>query len=342
MYPRITPIELHGGVLRMLDQTRLPAEERYFETGDYRDVCDAIRLLVVRGAPLIGIAAAYGLVLALRAGVDDDTAANELAATRPTAVNLRWALDRVLAASSGDPVRAESEARGIHEEQIASDAHCGAFGAELLLESLGRNGAIVVLTHCNTGTLATGGIGTALGTIKTAYRRGIVADVLVDETRPLLQGARLTAWELTQEAIPHRIIVDGAAAGLIARGSVAAVLVGADRIAANGDVANKVGTYGLALAAHAHGVPFYVIAPVSTIDRAAALGAEIVIEDRSADEVLSFGAQRVTPDAATALNPAFDVTPAHLITAIVTGHGVLRPPYPDAIGSVVEREAVAR
>jgi methylthioribose-1-phosphate isomerase len=339
---------MRDGVLRILDQTLLPGETRYIETQEYREVGDAIRRLTVRGAPLIGIAGAYGLTLGLRSGADARGAADEIAATRPTAVNLRWALDRVLAASGGDAALAEAEARRIHEEQIESDARCGELGAALITantraESPRRErGPVTVLTHCNTGTLATGGIGSALGVIKTAYRRGMVAQVVVDETRPLLQGARLTAWELAHEAIPHRVIVDGAAAGLIARGIVDAVVVGADRIAANGDVANKVGTYGLALAAQAHGVPFYVVAPTSTIDRATANGEDIEIEDRAEDEVLSFASAQAAPADARALNPAFDVTPARLVTAIVTERGVLREPYGDAIAAIMREAAVAR
>jgi methylthioribose-1-phosphate isomerase len=350
MRPRITPIELRDETLRILDQTRLPAETRYIETQDYTHVCEAICGLAVRGAPLIGIAAAYGLVLALRAGIDPQRAAAGLAATRPTAVNLRWALDRVLTASAGHPDRAEAEARRIHEEQIESDVRCGELGTETLWEiSRAKNQrcgdgvvALTVLTHCNTGSLATGGIGSALGVIKTAHRRGFVGLVLADETRPLLQGARLTAWELAQEGIPHRIIVDGAAAGIIAGGDVDAIIVGADRIAANGDTANKVGTYGLALAAHAHSLPFFVVAPASTIDPRTSTGAEIIIEDRAEDEVVSFASARSAPAGARALNPAFDVTPAHLITAIVTERGVLRPPYLGAIAALAEPAAVAR
>jgi methylthioribose-1-phosphate isomerase len=320
----------------MLDQTLLPAETRYVETSDYRDVADAIRRLAVRGAPLIGVAAAYALALAARRSDDVRTAADELAATRPTAVNLRWALDRVLAAAGGDATRAEAEALRIHQEQIASDAASGELGAALI-----ERGA-TVLTHCNAGSLATGGIGTALGVVKTAHWQGKAISVLVDETRPLLLGARLTTWELAREGIPHELIVDSAAAGLIARGRVQAVVVGADRIAANGDAANKVGTYGLALAADAHGVPFYVVAPVSTIDMETASGRDIVIEERDADEVTSFSSARTAPDATAARNPAFDVTPADLITAIVTGRGVLRAPYSPAIAATTRPAAAAR
>ncbi|HYM14197.1 MAG TPA: S-methyl-5-thioribose-1-phosphate isomerase, partial [Dehalococcoidia bacterium] len=240
MHPQLQPIEWRDGVLRYVDQAQLPARLHYAETRDPADVAGAIARLAIRGAPLIGIAAAYALALAHRQGRDLRAVARMLAATRPTAVNLRWALDRVLAASD-----AEAEAIRIHQEQVAADARMGELGAALI-----PDGA-TLLTHCNAGSLATGGIGTALGVIKTAHWHGNHVRVLVDETRPLLQGARLTAWELGCEGIPHESIVDAAAAGIIARGAVAAVLVGADRIAANGDVANKVGTYGLALAARA-------------------------------------------------------------------------------------------
>jgi methylthioribose-1-phosphate isomerase len=333
----ITPIRYEGGVLRLLDQRALPREVRYVEMNSWRDVADAIRRLAVRGAPLIGIAAAYGLALAARQG-ELHAGARELAATRPTAVNLRWAIDRVLAAASAvDAATAtQAEARCIHDEQIASDERMGALGAELLPERA------TVLTHCNTGSLATGGIGTALGVVKTAQGRGGIAKVVVDETRPLLQGSRLTAWELSRCGVPFEVIVDAAAAGIIASGAVDAVLVGADRIAANGDTANKVGTYGLALAAHAHSVPFYVIAPASTIDATTASGAGITIEHRDDDEVLSLSGARTAPEGASALNPAFDVTPSALITAVVTERGVLRPPFGAAIASVMKPAAVAR
>ncbi len=334
--PQVQPIVWRDGVLRILDQTLLPGEERYIETADWRDVANAIRRLAVRGAPLIGVAAAYALALVARSGDDIAAAADELAATRPTAVNLRWALDRVREASGGDAVRAEAEAVRIHDEQIASDARCGELGAALI-----ESGA-TVLTHCNTGSLATGGIGSALGVVKTAHWQGKRISVLVDETRPLLQGSRLTAWELAREGIPHEVIVDSAAAGLIARGQVQAVVVGADRIASNGDTANKVGTYGLALAAQAQDVPFYVVAPASTIDASVAHGNAIVIEERDADEVTSIAALRTSPAGTNALNPAFDVTPASLITAIVTERGVLRAPYDAAIASATQIATAAR
>jgi methylthioribose-1-phosphate isomerase len=332
----IQPIEWRGDALRILDQTLLPREARYIDAPDAPAVADAIRRLAVRGAPLIGIAAAYALALAARRGDDVRQAADELAATRPTAVNLRWALDRVLAASAGDAALAAAEAVRIHEEQIAADERIGRLGADLIAPGA------TILTHCNAGALATGGIGTALGVIKTAHRDGKRVRALVDETRPLLQGARLTAWELAQEGVPHEIIVDAAAAGLIARGHVQAIVTGADRIAANGDVANKVGTYGLALAAQAHGVPFYIAAPVSTIDPATPSGGHIEIEERGEDEVLSFASARTAPDGSAARNPAFDVTPAALVSAIITERGLLRPPYAAAIAGATPKTAVAR
>ena len=319
-------------MLRLLDQTRLPHEEAYIEVPDHGGVADAIRRLAVRGAPLIGIAGAYGLALAARAGVDLDVAAEQLASARPTAVNLRWALDRVLraVASGGDPAAAaEAEAVRIHEQQVASDLRSGELGAKLL------DDGSTVLTHCNTGSLATGGIGSALGVIKVAHRQGKRIGVLVDETRPLLQGARLTAWELEREGIPYRLIVDAAAAGLIAGGDVQGVLVGADRIAGNGDVANKVGTYGLALAAREHDVPFYVVAPTSSIDLGTASGRDIPIEERSGEELLA-----AAPAGAVARNPAFEVTGALLVTAIVTERGILRAPYGPAIAGAMRRERV--
>jgi methylthioribose-1-phosphate isomerase len=252
--------------------------------------------------------------------------AGELAATRPTAVNLRWALERVLAAPAG---QREAEALRIHAEQIAADGRMGGHGAAFVAELITPGSTL--LTHCNTGALATGGSGTALGVIIAAHRAGNVARVLVDETRPLLQGARLTAWELEAAGVPYEVIVDAAAAGIIAAGEVDTVLVGADRIAANADVANKVGTYGLALAAQTHDVPFCVVAPVSTIDPATATGASIVIEERDPTEVRAFRGAGVTPSAARSRNPAFDVTPASLVTAIITERGVLRPPFDAAI-----------
>jgi methylthioribose-1-phosphate isomerase len=336
----IAPISYDDGALRILDQTLLPHEMRFIETRDWRDVATAIRELSVRGAPLIGIAAAYGLALAARQG-EFDEAMHDLAETRPTAVNLKWAIRKVEVAtinasrSSRDvAAAAEEEARRLHEKQITADEAMGALGAQLLPENAS------VLTHCNTGTLATGGIGTALGVIKTAHRQGKIRNVYVDETRPLLQGARLTAWELSQEGIDYDIIVDSAAAGVIASRRVDAVLVGADRIAANGDTANKVGTYGLALAAKAHNVPFYVVAPMSTWDMDTSMGSAITLEERDPDEVLSFDIASAAPEDASAINPAFDVTPCALISGWVTDRGFLTPRKPETEVSI--DQAVAR
>jgi methylthioribose-1-phosphate isomerase len=329
------PIAWRGDCLRILDQTRLPAAVEYVDARSAADVADAIRRLAVRGAPLIGIAAAYALALEARNGADVRAAAAELVATRPTAVNLRWAVDRVLAAWDGDPARAEAEAARIHREQIEADERIGRFGADLIVANA------TVLTHCNAGGLATGGIGTALGVIKTAHVGGKLVRALVDETRPLLQGARLTAWELEQAGVPYEVIVDAAAAGIIARGNVQAIVVGADRIAANGDVANKVGTYGLALAAAAHSVPFYVAAPLSTIDVATPTGAGVGIEERDDAEVLAFAGKSIAPDGSAARNPAFDVTPAALVTAIITERGVLRPPYGASIAASMKQAVAA-
>jgi methylthioribose-1-phosphate isomerase len=295
----------------------------------------------VRGAPAIGIAAAYTLAVVAHSKDGEDLraslqqAGDALIGTRPTAVNLSWAVERVLAAIEDCPndeaVRAAvlAEAQRIHEEQIEADLAMAEAGAALVPPGS------TVITHCNTGPLATGGLGTALGVVIEAHRQGRVVEVLVDETRPRLQGARLTSWELLQHDVPHHVIADGAAAALMSRRPIAAAFVGADRIAANGDTANKVGTYGLAIACRHHGVPFYVVAPVSTIDPRAADGSVIPVEERDEAEVLSAGLERLAPEGAHALNPAFDVTPADLITAIVTERGVLRPPFGAAIAGVV-------
>jgi methylthioribose-1-phosphate isomerase len=287
-------------------------------------VADAIRRLAVRGAPAIGLAAAYGLALeALHDPAGVREAADLLRATRPTAVNLGWALDRALEAFALDPTPQAlvDHAEALAAAQLDQDLRIGEHGAALL-ESGAR-----VLTHCNTGPLATGGAGTAGAVIACAWRSGRLAQVWVDETRPLLQGARLTAWELGRAGIPYEIVPDSAAGALLSRGMVDAVLVGADRIAANGDVANKIGTYAVAALARRHGVPFYVAAPLSTIDPDTPDGAAIPIEKRSPDEVTSLRGVRIAPAAAEALNLAFDVTTNDLVTGIVTEVGVLRPPY---------------
>ena len=315
---RIVRLELDAVVV--LDQRRLPDEEVELRCSSAAEVADAIRTLAIRGAPAIGVAAGYGLALAAARGEDVDAAYDVLASSRPTAVNLRWALDEVRVDPTPD------RARALHEEEVERCRRMGRHAAELLRASARQASPLRVLTHCNTGGLATGGYGSALGAVRAAWERGLVERVWVDETRPLLQGARLTAWELDALGIPFSVIVDGAAASLMADGEVDAVLTGADRIAANGDVANKVGTYGLAVAAAHHGLPFYVVAPTSTLDPSAASGADIPIEARDPREVST---------RFPAMNPAFDVTPAELVGAIVTEVGVHRSPYGSSLPSPV-------
>jgi methylthioribose-1-phosphate isomerase len=296
----------------VLDQRRLPAARVELRCASAAEVADAIRTLAVRGAPAIGVAAAYGLALAARTGEDLDEAADVLLASRPTAVNLPWAVGQ-MRAWDGDPAE---RARAIHREEVERCRRMAGHAAELF------GPGTRVLTHCNAGALATGGYGTALGAIRRGWEAGLVAHVWVDETRPLLQGVRLTAWELEALGVPHAVVADSAAASLMAAGEVDCVVTGADRIAANGDVANKVGTYGLAVLGAHHGVPLYVVAPSSTVDLTARSGADIPIELRDPAEVTSRFAAR---------NPAFDVTPAELVTAIVTEEGVHRAPYAEAL-----------
>ena len=298
----------------VLDQRRLPDEEVELRCASAAEVADAIRTLAVRGAPSIGVAAGYGLALAAQHGEDLDRAYEVLVSSRPTAVNLRWALDEL----RDDPT--PERARALHEEEVARCRRMGQHAAALL------PAGARLLTHCNTGGLATGGYGSALGAVRAAWERGLVEHVWVDETRPLLQGERLTAWELETLGIPFSVIVDGAAASLMRAGEVDAVLTGADRIAANGDVANKVGTYALAVAAAYHDLPFYVVAPTSTVDAAAVTGADIPIEERDPREV--------TPRF-LAHNPAFDVTPAELVTAIITEVGVHRAPFGSSLPTLL-------
>ncbi|MEM7051678.1 MAG: S-methyl-5-thioribose-1-phosphate isomerase [Acidobacteriota bacterium] len=332
------------GFLELLDQTRLPAEEIWLECRRVEDVAGAIRRLSVRGAPAIGVTAAYGLVVALDECAGEDWAdcfdrqAELLGATRPTAVNLRWALRQgrelwVRHRSAGrEAVRTEllAWARRLHREDIAANRRIGSHGAGLFAAEER------VLTHCNTGALATAGYGTALGVIRSAWDDGKVSLVWVDETRPLLQGARLTAWELAGLGIPHRLVTDSSAGTLLARGMVDRVVVGADRIAANGDAANKIGTYPLAVLAARHGVPFYVAAPLSTIDRETASGDAIPIEERASGEVTEILGQTAAPRQTEAMNFAFDVTPAELIAAIITDAGVLEAPYEESIRRAFE------
>ncbi len=298
----------------LLDQRRLPGEEVELRCESAAEVAQAIRTLAIRGAPSIGVAAAYGYALAAERGEDLDTAYRVLAESRPTAVNLVWALEQM----RDDP--SPERAHALHEEEVE---RCRRMAARaVVLFGPGTR----ALTHCNAGGLATGGYGSAVSALRKAWEDGLLAHVWVDETRPLLQGSRLTAWELEALGIPHSVIADSAAAYLMGRGEVGCVVTGADRIAANGDVANKIGTYGLAVAAAYHGIPLYVVAPTSTIDPATATGVEIPIEQRD-------GAELTTRFAAH--NPAFDVTPAELIAAIVTEEGVHRAPYADSLPRVV-------
>lgn len=346
--PEVCALDWTGDCLRLLDQRRLPQEVVWVECRTPEEVADAIRAMVVRGAPAIGVAAAFGMVLAAQRALEHslalptvlDHAYQVLAAARPTAVNLFWALDRMrrVATDFSDKMSVvaalEREALSIFREDYEVNRRMGEHGATLL-----PDGARV-LTHCNTGSLATAGWGTALGVIRTGYRQGKVALVWVDETRPFLQGARLTMWELQQEGIPAKLIVDGAAAWVMRQGWVDAVLVGADRIARNGDVANKIGTYMLAVLAHRHGIPFYVVAPTSTIDLKTPDGSAVPIEERHPDEVRRWSGVPVAPEGADVFNPAFDVTPAELVTAVITEKGVVRPPYEPNLAQLLQAAVV--
>jgi len=345
----IKAIEWANGRVRLLDQTRLPHQEVYLELDDHHQMAAAIREMRVRGAPLIGIAAAYGMALGAQhieaSNIDDFLArlrsiAEALVATRPTAVNLPWALERMTLAAeaAADPQAAQealvAEALRIHEENADADRRLGQHGAQLI-----PTGS-AVLTHCNTGSLATGGSGTALGVIRAAWEQGKLSRAYHSETRPLLQGARLTAWELARDGIPATLIADGAAGYLMRRDAIACVIVGADRIAANGDVANKIGTYTLAVLANEHAIPFYVAAPISTIDLTTASGDQIPIEERSAEEVTTFAGVTVAPAGTEALNPAFDVTPHRYVSAIITERGVVRDPYAKSLPQLFQQEGV--
>ena len=324
-------IRWENHTLYLLDQTRLPAEEDWLAYTDPQAVAQAIRTMVVRGAPAIGVAAAYAMVLAARqsAGRPDGEvrmvrARELLAASRPTAVNLFWALDRMERcglACGNDPGRMEEEAIAIHREDVQMNAAMGRAGAELVPEGAR------ILTHCNAGALATGGFGTALGVIRAAHAQGKVSMVYADETRPLLQGARLTAYELVRDRVPVTLICDDMAGALMSQGKVDLVVVGCDRMAANGDFANKIGTYALAVLARYHNIPFYTALPSSTIDMAIPDGSHIPVEQRDGEEVLGFAGVRTGPLGARTWNPAFDVTPHQLLSGIITERGVLRPPF---------------
>ncbi len=335
----VETVGYEDGVVRMLDQRRLPAETAYLSCRDHHQVAEAIRDMAIRGAPAIGVAAALGIVVGVRSlGADATPAAfdaicDELAATRPTAVNLFWAIARMRERharerAQGGTRLAEGlleEALAIQAEDLAACRRMGDLGAALI-----PDGARL-LTHCNAGALATAGYGTALGVVRSAAREGKVRLVYADETRPYLQGARLTAWELMQDGIPTTLIADNMAGHLMARGEVDAVVVGADRIARNGDVANKIGTYTVAVLAKENGVPFYVAAPVSTFDLATATGADIPIEERAPQEVTHHGGRRLAPEGVGVRNPAFDVTPHRYVTAIVCERGIARPPYTESL-----------
>ena len=315
----VEPIRWRGNALELLDQRKLPGEVVYITCRSAHEVAVAIRDMVVRGAPAIGVAAAFGMALA-----DDlQSAAAELRATRPTAVNLAWAIDRMLKAKGS-----VAEAETIFREDIEANRRIGHYGAELLQSKA------TLLTHCNAGALATAGYGTALGVIRAAVEQGKRIAVFADETRPYLQGARLTAWELQQDGIDVTLITDNMSGHFFQQGKFDAVIVGADRIAANGDTANKIGTYTLAVLASVHGVPFYIAAPLSTIDASIRDGSLIPIEERNAAEVTEIGGVRIAPRGVQVRHPAFDVTPARLITAIITDRGVLRPPFEESIRRV--------
>jgi methylthioribose-1-phosphate isomerase len=341
-------IEWKGDSVVMIDQRKLPASEIYVTCKTANDVAKAIKTMIIRGAPAIGVAAAMGIALGMRKSKATGTKqfATEfqricdlMAGTRPTAVNLFWAIDRMKrtfadAAQAGGSVaditaRLETEAQKIHDEDVASCRSMGTHGAALVPE------AATILTHCNAGALATAGYGTALGVIRAAVEQGKRIAVLADETRPFLQGARLTAWELVKDGIDTTVITDNMAGSIMRSGQIDLVVVGADRIAANGDVANKVGTYSVAVLAKEHGIPFYVAAPVSTIDLQTADGSGIPIEERNAREVTHVGSSQLTPAAAHIRNPAFDVTPAKYVTAIITERGIARAPYEQSLAQIV-------
>jgi len=336
-------IQWHGDRLRIVDQTRLPHEEIYLELSDHHQVAAAIKEMRIRGAPAIGVAAAYGIALGgLKIEAESPgqfrqllkEVVREITATRPTAINLSAAAGRMEQATVGRDVAIVrqslvDEAVKIHRESYQADDSLSQRGAALLGEGA------TVLTHCNTGPLATAGYGTALGVIMRAQRQGKKINVLVTETRPLCQGARLTTWELEQAGVPFKLITDSMAGHFMSKGQVDAVITGADRIAANGDTANKIGTYSLAVLAKENGVPFYVAAPTTTIDPETATGEDIPIEERSPEEVTHLMGAAIAPEGTEALNPAFDVTPHRYITAIITEKGIIREPYGEGIGGVV-------
>jgi methylthioribose-1-phosphate isomerase len=323
MSGEVQPIRWRGDRLELLDQRLLPDRTEYVACRSAEEVAQAIRDMVVRGAPAIGVAAAFGIALERKSGRSLEAAFKVLAASRPTAVNLFWALERMMKAQN-----LEAEAVAIFEQDLAANRAIGRFGAGLIRERSR------VMTHCNTGALATAGYGTALGIIRASKSKNI--SVIANETRPYLQGARLTAWELVQEGIPCTLITDSMAGHLMSRGEVDVVIVGADRIAANGDVANKIGTYPLAVLAQRHAIPFYVAAPLSTFDPKIPDGSQIPIEERPAAEVTGYRGTRWAPEGVSVRNPAFDVTPAELVTAIISEKGIASPPYRESIAALLK------
>jgi methylthioribose-1-phosphate isomerase len=344
----VATVEYEDEAVVMLDQRLLPDEETYLVCRDHHQVAAAIRDMAIRGAPAIGVAAALGIALAVRnhqgpmTQGELDAVCDELAATRPTAVNLFWAIARMRARFARETGGASlrdallEEARAILDEDLAACRRMGDLGADLIPPDAR------LLTHCNAGALATAGYGTALGVVRSAARQGKVRLVYADETRPFLQGARLTAWELMQDGIPTTLIADNMAGHLMSRGEIDAVVVGADRIAANGDVANKIGTYTVAVLARENGIPFYVAAPTSTFDLATPTGAGIPIEERAAQEVTHHGGRRLAPAGVSVRNPAFDVTPHRYVTAIVCERGVARPPYTESLARLASKAFTAQ
>jgi methylthioribose-1-phosphate isomerase len=345
----VRTIEWRNGSVVMIDQRLLPTREVYRVYRDHREVARAIKDMVIRGAPAIGVAAAMGIALGMRTARGRDLErtfeglCRTFAATRPTAVNLFWAIERmrgVFRTRRGGPATAlraalEAEAVAIHDEDVAANRRMGGLGATLLADGA------TVLTHCNAGALATAGFGTALGVIYAAREAGKRVEVIACETRPFLQGARLTAWELKRQRVPVTLVTDGMAAHMMQRGRVDCVIVGADRVAANGDVANKIGTYAHAVVAARHGLPFYVAAPCSTVDLACSSGADIPIEERAPREVTHLFDRQIAPSGIRVENPAFDVTPSELVTAIVTERGIARAPYERTLARLVRGEGGA-
>ncbi|CAI2717750.1 S-methyl-5-thioribose-1-phosphate isomerase [Nitrospina watsonii] len=338
----VKTIEYLDGVVRMIDQTRLPNETVFVDCKTIEDVGNAIRTMIIRGAPAIGVAAAMGISLGANSinatGYDAFFAqlakqCDALGQARPTAVNLKWAIDRMLTVTKAHnhlPVaelkqRLKQEAMAIYHEDIATNEKMGGFGQSLIADGN------TILTHCNAGALATAGFGTALGVVRAAVNAGKNVRVLANETRPFLQGARLTAWELKEDNIPVKLITDNMCGHFMRKQEIDVVVVGADRIAANGDVANKIGTYMVAVMARQHGIPFYVAAPISTLDLTLASGDDIPIEERSADEVVTLNKHRIAPEGVEAAHPAFDITPNEFVTAIITEQGIARPPYNESL-----------